>query len=360
MLAKKPYLILPELIEQPTWGGNYIAKFKNINHGPLSHKKIGQSYELFGSSKLQIETQAVATISEIADAYAIDLLGAHTVNTYGKMPLLIKFTQSKGNSFQLHVRKEDETEKWKPKPESWYFFEEGLATIGLNPETDIDAYQNTCIRLEKVTQEISASVMSKTMLITDAIKKIQEEIQQSNPWQYVNTYSIPKNSVVDLSEGGIHHSWEEDPALIPNGNIVYEIQLDVTDASSTLRSFDKGKMANDGTIRELHIKDYFTFINSSPEQNTLSAVLRKSKAGHVIKTMDYCLDETSLVQEKKERTHSSFVHIFVRGGTIEVSAQDGSLELRCGQSCFIPFHTGAYAITPKGGTATVLKTYIPA
>ncbi len=46
--TKRPYLILSKLVEQQTWGGSYIAQFKNIEDGELKAKKIGQSYELYG------------------------------------------------------------------------------------------------------------------------------------------------------------------------------------------------------------------------------------------------------------------------------------------------------------------------
>ena len=50
----KIYLIIPKLIEQPTWGGDYILNFKNWqNQDVFKGLKIGQSYELYSETKLR-------------------------------------------------------------------------------------------------------------------------------------------------------------------------------------------------------------------------------------------------------------------------------------------------------------------
>ncbi len=48
-MTTQPFYVVSLLIEQPTWGGEYIANFKNIS---LPKIKIGQSYELAKDSVL--------------------------------------------------------------------------------------------------------------------------------------------------------------------------------------------------------------------------------------------------------------------------------------------------------------------
>ena len=44
MLKRKPYLVVPKFIEQPTWGGNYITTLKSWENVPfLTEKKIGNT-----------------------------------------------------------------------------------------------------------------------------------------------------------------------------------------------------------------------------------------------------------------------------------------------------------------------------
>ena len=49
----KPYLCVPQLIEQSTWGGGYILEQKGWGKDTrFTGKKFGQSYELSGKTKL--------------------------------------------------------------------------------------------------------------------------------------------------------------------------------------------------------------------------------------------------------------------------------------------------------------------
>ena len=54
MTTNRAYLVVPKLIEQPTWGGYYIMKFKEWAKHPAAKKKIGQSFELSGTSNLSL------------------------------------------------------------------------------------------------------------------------------------------------------------------------------------------------------------------------------------------------------------------------------------------------------------------
>ncbi|QQR52772.1 hypothetical protein IPG36_01470 [bacterium] len=54
---RRPYLVIPKLIKQPTWGGSYIVAAKGwSDHEGLGDLKIGQSYELFSGSNLSLLT----------------------------------------------------------------------------------------------------------------------------------------------------------------------------------------------------------------------------------------------------------------------------------------------------------------
>src|SRR6185437_8295859 len=65
------------------------------------------------------------------------VLGAAVVSERGpQLALLIKYTQALGNSFQVHIKDGVTHPQWKPKPESWYYFEPGLITLGVKPGID--------------------------------------------------------------------------------------------------------------------------------------------------------------------------------------------------------------------------------
>ena len=145
-----------------------------------------------------------------------------------------------------------------------------------------------------------------------------------------------KHSIVDLSPGAIQHSWEEDPVNLPQGNILYEVQLDVTDDESTIRAFDKGKIQSDGTIRKIHVEDYFAYIDTNPEHNDLDLAMRKREGQSLLHTSHYSLDVATIQKEVVVENPSSFIHVFVLEGELRVETPTRTLSVEKGYSCFIP------------------------
>lgn len=332
-MTKKPYLIVPYLIEQPTWGGEYICEKKGWLHKPhLEGKKIGQSYELYDRSLLS--TTITSTNDPLFGPEVKDTISISEFAEERAFPL-IKFTQAKGNSFQLHVKPLTDDSRWKQKAESWYYFENGKITFGIKKGIDISKYKDACIAINNTMKRLSAMVVKKELTMEKAKKEAEVFIKNQNPWQYVNVCEVKKGDIVDLSGGGLHHSWEEDVVNYPMGNILYEVQQDVMDPICTIRSFDQGKFKNDGTIREIHIDDYFKYIDIDEKRNTL--VVEKNESGVLFDTNYYSLSLLSLQDKKKLESTSSFHHLFVQEGKITVGDAFGNVVVvGQGHSCFIP------------------------
>jgi len=348
-ILKKPYLVIPKLIEQPTWGGSYILEMKGWENCPeYQQKKIGQSYELFMESKLspasssdQIkEGEGVCEVSEFKE----------------KRPFpLIKFTQARGNSFQLHIKQSAHDSKWKPKAESWFYLEDGKATLGIKKNIDIEEYKKVCLDIESSMKKLSALVKNGKLTLNSAKQAAQLFIKEKNPWAFVNVCDVKRGDVIDLSAGGIHHSWEEnDQSLL--GNIVYEVQQDVDDPSSTIRAFDQGKFKEGGEIREITINDYFNHLDCDEKHNEFS--LKSADPIHIFNTPYYCLDHLVIKGIKEEETKTSFHHLFVVSGEIHVSTDNNnSIIVKKGHSCFIPRGI-IYTIRTSEDTE-LLKTFLP-
>lgn len=375
----KPYLIVPKLIEQPTWGADFIVRYKNWHaKNALASLCIGQSYELSGASKLattltdsgdgtfepevmladkQVQNPSLEVIDlqELITSNPPLVLGPHLQT----MPLLIKFTQAKGNSFQLHIRPGSTAAHWKPKAESWYFFEKGYITVGLKKNVDISAYKKTCLCIEAKMKEISDQIKKNTITLEEGKAIVRTFIHGQNPWQFVNRMDVAAETCIDLSRGGIHHSWEEDAAIAPNGNIVYEVQQDVDDDASTIRSFDQGKLKDDGSIRDIQINDYFSYIDTDQTRNDPAGLIQTKQGDVIFHTPYYQTDELSISQKFTASMSSSFVHLFVKKGTGTLETKNGSLRLTTGHSCFIPWSVREYAIFPETQSVVVLKTSVP-
>ncbi len=367
----KPYLIIPYLLEQPTWGGEYILKLKKWDSKPeLSGKKIGQSYELYGDSLLSPDItdstdmsfspslSNTVKLSDLVNNNPLDILGRKIFKKFGKMPLLIKLNQASGNSFQLHTQGGQTHKRWQPKPESWYFLEDGFISCGIQKNIDVAAYKQTCVNIEGKMRELSNQVKSSEKTIEQARQEAKEFITTQNPWQFVNRYDVKKHDLIDLSRGGVHHSWEENTGKYPLGNIVYEVQIDVMDEFCTIRSFDQGKIKDDGSIREIHIDDYFEFLDTDPERNDINNLKRQRTGNNLLQTPYYSLDIVEVINSHEETMNDSFHHLYVQEGDVKVVSESGSVRITTGHSCFIPANCKQYQIHSNTPESVVLKTYI--
>lgn len=389
----RPYLVIPKLIQQPTWGGEYIVNFKRWQENPeVQNVKIGQSYELFDKSNLSylISSDDVNFEGEVTDAKKVEIptrptntftlrqlietdpkkvLGEENAKQYGAwMHLLIKFTQALGNSFQLHIKDGQTHPKWKPKPESWYYFEPGLITLGVKKDTDWNSYQKNVEQLHEDITALGEDVRSSKISFEKAKSLINELLKKYDPWQYVNILETKSGDLVDLSSCGVHHSWEEDSKRAPLGNIVYELQLNVMDDVATIRNFDKGKMQKDGSTRPLQIQEYFQFIDRDPEVNNPQSHMMKSRVisdeskhthTNLLNSKYYKLDEISFKSQGADFSQKieTFRHLFVKDGKIEVTSGTTTVRVSRGHSLFVPANAQEYIIRNSQSHSTVLISY---
>lgn len=283
------------------------------------------------------------------------------------MLLLLKFTQALGNSFQLHVPDGTIHSRWKAKPESWYYFEPGLITCGVKPGV-WDAYRTAVMALEADIQREAAAVGSGTKTYEQAKASIDVLVKKYDPWQYVNIVRVEKGTLIDLSPCGIHHSWEEDLATIPLGNVLYEIQVNVMDDVATLRSFDKGKMSKDGILRPLTIDEYFTYADRSPTANDpkthmrqATLVRRTNQFTHerLLHSKYYTMDKVTIAAAGTSFTDTinTFRHLYVKTGSVVVTSGHISVHASAGHSLFVPMGCRTYEARAKTSQTELLISY---
>lgn len=362
MLQPRPYLVIPKLILQPTWGGTYIAEMKNWRDLEiLQGRKIGQSYELFSGTKLAtsiFDTSDPKFIPEIGfpdtpetvkDSFNL-VDGTDYVQLADEnMPLLIKFTQALGNSFQLHIKHGVSDVRWKPKAESWYYLEDGKLTFGIKKGINVNEYKIVCLEIDKFMQNLSREIIGGQKTLVEGRAEAREFILNKNPWQFVNVHEVKKYEIVDPSLGGIHHSWEEDDEKYPLGNVLYEIQEDVMDPISTIRAFDQGKIKDNGSIRELNIDDYFKYLDVTDENNNVDR-------NRTLSNSIYAMEVLDISNSLSLNTNGHFHHLFVRDGSVEIQSKAVNLKVGKGHSVFVPKELGDYNILSKSAETCVLKT----
>ena len=372
-----PYIIEPFLIPQPTWGGKYIAQKKGWSEQEtLKDIKIGQSYELFGKSRVypsitdtndpsflplikNIASKNSATpLTDLISKDPEGFLGSDIASRFTTIPILIKFTQARGNSFQLHASHLAKQTKWKPKSETWYFLEPGMCTYGLSDVSRVSQYKAVCMAINDYMHTLSDKVKNNTITLSEAQEQSQSFIREQNPWRFVNAIHTNPFDCIDLSNGGIHHSWEDSPDLLL-GNIVYEVQEDVSDEESTLRSFDQGKFLPDGSIRELTIEDYFSLIDTNPEHNAVESTLSNIQNGKLVENDFYAVYSSTTTQKTILPQQNSFQHIFITNGIVSLESSVGSVLLHSGHSAVIPYSVGDFAVIPTHTSASYILTYCP-
>lgn len=389
----RPYLVIPKLIEQPTWGGQYIVTAKGWgdfqNFGQL---KIGQSYELFSGSNLSLadssddpefmgeltDRDAVEAptrpdgsirLADLADKNPEAVLGKEVIQERGPiLSLLIKYTQALGNSFQVHIKDGVEHPVWRPKPESWYYFEPGLITLGVKPDIDWQEYERVAELIQQKMLALGSAVSSGSLSYEDARAEIKVMLLEQNPSRFVNTIPVQKDQLIDLSSGGLHHSWEEDERQAPLGNVLYELQAEAMDRISTFRCFDKGKMEPDGTVRPIQTREYFNVIDRTDELNDPARHIVQPKLmaktetyilEHLLDTRHYKMDKLTMLSSTAtyEDEIARYKHLFVKQGRVEVSAGGQTVTVGIAHSCFIPAGAAKYTVKNLSNTCEILVSY---
>jgi mannose-6-phosphate isomerase class I len=369
MATTGPWQVEDELIEQPSWGGRYIIDLKGLGGSEeWAGKKVGQSYELCGSSKLidPVTGDLVPFRSLIEDDPA-GWLGNPVVSKYGSsISLLIKLTQAKGNSFQVHLPEGKRLKHWLPKPEAWFYLAPGLFTFGLKPGTSFDAFSQVLRSIDDHMHRLSDEVKQGVRTVEDARAQAATRIAALNPFSYINLVHAKADDIVDLTAGGIHHSWEEDAELYPDGNLVYEVQVDIQDEYCSMRGFDKGKILDNGSLRASHVDDYLVTIEQDEMHNDLSYHVRQpqllwfdqhSAIEQIFRTPYFNMDRITLDGESELSlsTDLGFHHLFVLSGNAEVLGQ----EIRQGKSYIVPASTGEYIVKSRAPKTILLRTFLP-
>jgi mannose-6-phosphate isomerase class I len=221
----------------------------------------------------------------------------------------------------------------------------------------LEEYKQACVLINETMKQWSQEIISGQLSLDEAKIRAKEFIQKVNPWQYVNVMDVKKGQLVDLSMGGVHHSWEEDKANHPLGNVVYEVQRDVMDPQCTIRSFDQGKFKSDGSIREIHIEDYFKYLDADPAANDINNLKRERVGNSLLKTPYYSMNIIECENAYNGKTNGAFCHLFVHQGNATITTTEGSVHITQGHSCFVPAAAESYTIT-TGIKTVLLQSFI--
>ena len=305
------------IIKDKIWGGH---KLQNIfGKQPNGLPNIGESWELSGyptdNSVVANGYLAGKTLTELIGKYGEQIIGKKVYNRFGiNFPLLFKLIDA-NDDLSIQVHPNDQTAKLRHnsfgKTEMWYV---------LDAEPDaclIIGFKKNCTKKEYL----------------EALEKGEvEELLQKVPVKSGDVFFIP---------AGLVHA-------IGKGVMVAEIQ---ESSDITYRIYDYKRTDDKGNERELHTAEAVDVINFKASKKSKTEYNQKLNEPVELVKCEYFT--TNLLEFDKElymyyAHEESFVVYMCLEGNFEISGGTSSVEIRKGETVFIPAGMNDITLIPKG------------
>lgn len=297
------------------WGG---TRLRDDFGKDCDFDKIAESWELSchkdGNSVVADGEFAGLTLAQYIEKEGKSVLGTNC-EKFENFPILIKLIDAKDNlSVQVHPNNEyaQRVEGEYGKTEMWYVVDcdEGASLLyGFK---------------HNITKE-----------------EFRERIENNTLLEVTNSVPVKKGDVFFIEAGTLH--------AIGKGILIAEIQQN---SNTTYRIYDYGRVGADGKPRQLHIDKAVDVTNLCPakpypqsEPVDMGGWTKKRLAKCEYFTVDVINVDTSATLEADK---SSFVNILVLdGGCVLSSEGNDAVELKKGDSVFIPAGLGKFELTGK-------------
>ena len=297
------------------WGG---TRLRDDFGKDCDFDKIAESWELSchkdGNSVVADGEFAGLTLAQYIEKEGKSVLGTNC-EKFENFPILIKLIDAKDNlSVQVHPNNEyaQRVEGEYGKTEMWYVV-----------DCDEGAYLLYGFK-HNITKE-----------------EFRERIENNTLLEVTNSVPVKKGDVFFIEAGTLH--------AIGKGILIAEIQQN---SNTTYRIYDYGRVGADGKPRQLHIDKAVDVTNLCPakpypqsEPVDMDGWTKKRLAKCEYFTVDVINVDTSAALEADK---SSFVNILVLdGGCVLSSEGNDAVELKKGDSVFIPAGLGKFELTGK-------------
>ncbi len=321
-MNNEPILLKPAFKDY-IWGG---TKLRTEYGKECDYDRIAESWELSahkdGQSIVASGKYSGKTLSEYIDICGRDILGTRGM-AFEFFPILIKFIDAKNNlSVQVHPSDDYalKNEGEYGKTEVWYVLsaEDGAALYyGFNREITKDEYR----------QRIADNT------ITDILNRVEAK----------------PGDVFFIKPGTVH--------AIGAGLMICEIQQN---SNTTYRVYDYDRRGADGKPRELHIDKAIDVSVLTPSDSADSSGSTVSYGGYTSRMIAKCkYFTTERIEVNGEADlnidKDSFRSVIVTDGSAVLEAGDTKLDIKKGDSIFIPSFDGNIKIS---GNCGILLSYV--
>lgn len=318
-----PMLFEPNL-HRVVWGGDKITAWKGL--APLDH--IGESWEVSvvaGSpSVISNGTWAGYDLTEVIAKMPAQILGKQVASRYdGKMPLLVKFIDARGDlSIQVHpddAMAQREHGKF-GKTEMWYV---------------LDAEPGACL-YSGFKKELSAEEYKKQVADGTLVESLAR-------------HEVHKGDVFYIPAGRVH--------AICSGVLLAEVQQS---SDVTYRIYDYGRQGLDGKPRELHTELAAKALDYQVQEEYRTDYSQAvGKANRVVESPFFSVRVTEFDGQFHRNLvkYDSFVICMCLHGDckLKVRSTGDEINLREGYSCLVPAAIADYDII---GKTRVLEAFI--
>lgn len=315
-------LKLKPAVKDYLWGGRKLVEYYNKES---DLEKVAETWEMSnhkdGSSLIINGDYQGISFAKYLEEQGKSVWGTKA-QKYDEFPIMIKFIDAK-QALSIQVHPDDDyamkNEGEYGKNEFWYVL-----------EAEPGAFLYYGVK-EEMTKE-----------------EYKQRIEDDVICDYLNKVEVKKGDCFFIEAGTIH--------AIGAGIVIAEIQQC---SNSTYRVYDFGRVGVDGKPRELHVDKAVDVSKLTPSQQDGKAdgdvVIHKLWSSQLLTNNDYFVCEKYDVDGYVEReiTNESFQALTILDGSGTIEYNQELLNLKKGDSIFIPAQSGVYLIK---GTLSYIQT----
>lgn len=301
-LSIDPMIKLTPALKDYLWGGNQLKERYGIQS---DLDVVAEAWELSahpdGESVVATGKHKGLTFSKYIEVVGKTILG-WKCSPLQSFPMLVKFIDAKGNlSIQVHPNDDYalEHENQYGKNEMWYVIDakpgSGLY-VGFNKDVDKE--------------------------------DVKRRVQDNTITEILNFYPTKSGDIFFIPAGTVH--------AICEGNLICEIQQS---SNCTYRLYDYDRRDKFGNPRQLHLEKALDVLNYEKYEAATGNVSCKYFANEIIDVNE----EEKTIRLNDER----FLSLIVIDGEGELSIDDYSLDVKAGDSVFVPAQNDVLKINGK-------------
>jgi mannose-6-phosphate isomerase len=323
---KLPPLMLERKLDSRIWGGDTLGPWLGLRDAP---PKLAESWQVYEHNRIVGGPFAGRTLAEVTAEHGAALVGTHSFKRYGAdFPLLAKFIDAADDlSVQVHpddayAHRVEAATGFHGKTEAWYILRAapGAHLIhGLAAPSD--------------RQRFAAAVADGTLM----------EVLRRVP--------VAPGDAVFVPAGTVH--------AISGGIMLFEIQQK---SDLTYRVYDYDRRDAQGKLRELHLERALDVIDygEAPPARVVPREMGVVRT-QLVKCPYFVMDRWELLFPYgygRTTRPTSFVILTLIDGAARLDWDDGSIDLRRGESVVLPASLGDYQVHSQT-EATLLACYVP-